>query len=149
MHSSMQAKNVSTDAAADLSAVIPEQQTIVIADQEIIVRQIRIGQLPAVLRAVQPIAHLLKQKGPLDLQSLFLLYADDCLTLLAVLAGKPRAWVDDVEIDDAIRLFSALLEANLDFFVRRVLPLLPQVMEQLRGKVDQLTAMAGPTASKP
>jgi len=134
--------------AAGISAVIPEYQSIVIADQEVIIRQIRIGQLPAVLRAVQPLSHMLMQAAPLDIKSMLMLYADDCLTLLQVLSGRPRDWVDALEVDDAIALFSALLEVNLDFFVRRVLPLLPQVMGQLRGKADQLSTMAGPIASK-
>ncbi|NDP58003.1 MAG: hypothetical protein GZ090_01410 [Oxalobacteraceae bacterium] len=135
-------------AAADISAVIPEYQSIFIAGQEVIIRQIRIGQLPAVLRAVQPLSHMLIQADALDIKSMLMLYADDCLTLLQVLAGRPREWVDALEVDDAITLFSALLEANLDFFARRVLPLLPQVMGQLRGKAEQLSTLAGPTASK-
>lgn len=139
----MNAKTVTTD----ISAVIPELKILVIAGVDVVIRQIKIGQLPAVLRAVQPLAHMLKQDGPLDLPNMFMLYADDCLTLLQALSGRPRDWVDVLEVDDAIKLFSALLEANLDFFVRRVLPLLPEVMGQLRGKVDQLSALAGPTAS--
>lgn len=134
--------------STDLSAVIPEQKPLTIAGKDVAIRQIKIGQLPAVLRAVQPLTHMLKQDGPFDLENMFMLYADDCLTLLQALSGRTRAWVDELEVDDAIKLFSALLEANLDFFVLRVLPLLPAVMGQLRVKAEQLTAMAGQTASK-
>lgn len=136
-----------TDAA--LAAVIPEIKTLTIAGEEVAIRQIKTGQLPAVLRAVQPLSHMLKQKGPFDLNGMFMLYTEDCLTLLQVLSGQSREWIDGLEIDDSIKLFSVLLEANLDFFVLRVLPLLPDAMAHLTGRLTQLTATIGPTASNP
>lgn len=132
----------------DISAVIPEYKTLTIAGGEVVIRQIKLGQIPAVLRAVQPITHMLKQDQPLDLQSMFMLYAGDCLTLLQVLSGKPADWINALDIDDGIRLFTSLLEVNIDFFVLRILPLLPEVMGQLRAKAEALTAQAGQTASK-
>lgn len=133
----------------DLAAVIPEPKSLSIAGEDVTITQIKIGRLPHVLRAVQPLTHMLKQDGPFDLKAMFMLYADDCLTLLAALSGRERGWIDDLEIDDAIRLLAALLEINLDFFVQRVLPLLPDMLATMRDKTGELQAIAGRKASSP
>ena len=132
----------------DVTTVIPTFKSIPIAGESLEVRTFKVGALPAVLLAVQPIAHMLMQKDkPLDLTSMFMLHADDCLNLLSALSGKPRVWVDGLEMDEAITLFSALFEVNLDFFVQRVLPLLPDVLEHLRTVMENLTAKATQIAS--
>lgn len=140
----------STTATDDLAAVIPPKKYLSIAGVDVEIVQIKIGRLPLVLRAVQPLRHMIvKQDGPFDMAGMFMLYADECLTLLAALSGQPREWIDALDIDDAIRLLSALLEVNMDFFVQRVLPLMPSLLRGLRAKTEQLRAMAGPTPSTP
>ena len=136
--------------ATDLTAVIPAPKLFTIAGEDLAIRQIKVGALPAALLAVQPIlSTLMQREKPLDLPRMFMRSTDDCLNLLSVMSGKPRTWVDDLEIDDAIQLFTPLLEANLDFFVQRVLPQLPEVLVYLRKVMESLTAKAGQIASKP
>jgi hypothetical protein len=134
----------------DLTAVIPAPKLLTIAGEDLAIRQIKVGALPAALLAVQPIlSTLMQREKPLDLPKMFIRSTDDCLNLLSVMSGKPRTWVDDLEIDDAIQLFTPLLEANLDFFVQRVLPQLPEVLVTLRKVMESLSAKAGQIASKP
>lgn len=144
------ATNVSTsEHASDLTAVVPEFRAFIIGGKEIPIRQINVGMLPAVLRAVQPLAGLLTKREQVDIKNLFLLYADECLTLIAALSGQPRTWVDSLEIDQAIELFATLLEVNLDFFTQKVLPQLTGAMQKLTQSANAnaaLTAALGRTA---
>ncbi|MDP1980474.1 hypothetical protein [Undibacterium sp.] len=137
----------------DLEKVIPADRTIIIAGADFPVRQFKIGRLPAVLKASQPLIHMItgQVKGEsLDVISLFVLYSEECLALLAVLADKPREWVDALEQDEAVDLLTGLLEVNLDFFVLRVLPRVKGALESLGEVIKnnaQLVRIAGQMAS--
>jgi len=139
---------VSTDQTPvnDLAQVFPKSKTIIINSADFIVAPFKVGRLPDVLAAVQPVTHmLLKLKSDseakdnadkkLDVSSMMMLYADDCLNLIAAMSGKGRQWVDDLNIDDACKLFGAQLEVNLDFLVNCVLP-------ELMGALENLTFLA-------
>ncbi|MFZ6872868.1 DUF6631 family protein [Undibacterium sp. Di27W] len=139
----------------DLSKVIPTVKTIIIAGESLPIQPFKVGRLPVVLTAVQPIAYVLMgnaETAKLDILNLVIAHTDDSLNLLAVLADKPRDWVDDLDLDDAVTLLSELLEVNLDFFVQRVLPRLLQAVGTLstavKSNAQALTAI-GQTASNP
>lgn len=139
----------------DLNKVIPTVKTIIIAGESLPILPFKVGRLPLVLTAIQPVAYVLMGQADgttLDILSLVIAHTDDSLNLLAVLADKPRAWVDDLGLDDAVTLLSELLEVNLDFFVQRVLPRLLQTVGTLaiavKSNAEALTAI-GQTASSP
>jgi hypothetical protein len=103
----------------DLQKVIPQKNVIVINGEEIHIQQFKIGKLPLVLDAVQPMAHMLLNRdknSPLDISSMLMLYSDDCLKLMAVLADRPRAWIDQLDIDDAVALLTMLIRGQSGFF---------------------------------
>jgi hypothetical protein len=129
--------------ASDLNVMIPLVQTLHVGGMDIPIRQIKLGSLPAVLRAVQPVAHLITEREKLDIPSIFMLYADECLTLISVLSGQPRAWVDQLETDEGITLFAALFEVNLDFFIQKVLPTVEGAVKQLAAKIQSTANLAG------
>lgn len=76
-------------------------------------------------------------------------HVDTVLDVVALLVNKPRAWVDELDINELIELFIALVEVNLDFFIQRLLPLLSEVAKEL--VVPYLARMrvvqSGPTPS--
>jgi len=128
----------------DLQKVIPQKNVIVINGEEIHIQQFKIGKLPLVLDAVQPMAHMLlnrDKKSPLDINSMLMLYSDDCLKLMSVLAERPRAWVDQLEIDEGVELLTLQLEVNLDFFVQRVLPKLIEALNKTNKKIKENTLL--------
>jgi hypothetical protein len=129
--------------ASDLNVMIPLVQSLHVGGMDIPIRQIKLGSLPAVLRAVQPVAHLITEREKLDIPSIFMLYADECLTLISVLSGQPRAWVDQLETDEGITLFAALFEVNLDFFIQKVLPTVEGAVKQLAAKIQSTANLAG------
>ncbi|MFZ6655665.1 hypothetical protein [Undibacterium sp. TJN19] len=111
--------------ADDLSQVIPTVETAIVAGETLEIKHFKIGRLPLVLLAVQPISHMLMNRVPgerLDVPSMFVTYSADCLQLLAILANRSREWVDELDPDEAVELFGRLLEVNLDFFIAKVLP---------------------------
>lgn len=142
--------HTTNDSARDLAAVIPSANIKNFAGVDIAIRQIKIGALPDVLLAIQPLAHMLTQADKLNIPSMFMLYAEDCLNLTVVLSGQPRSWVNDLELDEGIQLFTDLLEVNADFFIQKVLPQLVGALQRITHKVqlaNPLTATTGPTAS--
>lgn len=122
----------------DLTKVIPQTTSRTYNGITIQIAPFKIGKLQRVLSAVQPISHMLMNRQPdqqIDTGSLFLLYADDCLTLLEVLADQSREWVNELEQDEAFDLFSRLLEVNIDFFIRRVLPIMIDSLKRMVASV--------------
>lgn len=146
----------------DLTTVIPEPIVAKIKGETIEVRQIKVGQLPKAMRIAHPFYEQLKslkdealkaeKEGKpftygMDFYKLVMENADPVLEMVALLTGKPREWVDDLEVDELVALFSALVEVNLDFFIQRVLPSLSGLVT---GAAEQIkTAGAGLTPSKP
>ena len=148
-------KNTQENPLAALERMIPAVRHMQIGGQQIEIRPFKIGALPAVLRTVAPIMHLLTQSDKLDMATLFLMHADDCLELMAVLANQPRAWVNELESDQALALFTALLEVNIDFFIQNILPKVSSSVRSLTEKIQNGTPMPatqspmpGPIASK-
>lgn len=130
----------------DLETIQPTTESVVVGDKEITVRPVKVGQLPAFLRAVQPIIASLAassassppggqgsgdqladgaldlQLSELDLLSLFTEHADNLLEAVAIVSGQPREFLDELELDQAAQLAMAAWRVNQDFFARRVLP---------------------------
>lgn len=125
---------------SEIQAVIPQSDELTIAGEVIKIEAAKVGKLPQILQVIQPIAHLItnvKHDEKLDLSGLFMLYASDALALTAILADKPRTWVDSLNVDDALVLFTRLFEVNLDFFIDRVLPLVVDAMKKFANVVSQ------------
>ncbi len=125
---------------SDIQAVIPQTLEKIVAGEVIKIEAAKVGKLPRILQVIQPIAHLItnvKQGEKLDLSGLFMLYASDALELTSILADKPRAWIDSLNIDEALELFTELMEVNLDFFISRVLPLVMDAMRKFASVANQ------------
>ena len=107
--------------ANELDVLIPPLVELSIGGETLILAPLKVGQLPAFLRAVGPI--LQKLTAPeIDWLALLGMRGDDLLTALAIATGKPRAWVDELAADEAILLAAKVMEVNADFFTRMVLP---------------------------
>lgn len=59
--------------------------------------------------------------------------AIELLTAVSIAIGKPRAWVDELAADEAILLAAKVIEVNVDFFTRTVMP-------RLNGEMGGLIA---------
>jgi hypothetical protein len=134
---------------SDLSVLIPDPVVVMVKDESITVRQMKMKQLPKIMKVVAPYYGKLKEsqekakkdKGELDLLGIVMEYFDPVADTVAILVEKDREWVDDLDIDEMVRLLEVVIEVNVDFFIQKVLPSLSRLVKELGGvmKVPNLT----------
>lgn len=129
---------------SDLDKLVPQAVEISLAGDVVAIKPLKIGQMPAFLRAITPVMQQLGGNG-IDWLALFGEHGDDLLTAVSIAIGKPRAWVDALDADEAILVAAKVIEVNADFFTRTVMP---RLNEQMSGLFEQAsTATAGLTPS--
>ena len=118
--------------------VLPPVPTQVSAGGEMVeITPLRVGELPAFLRAVQPVASRLA--GDIDWITLFAEQGEAVLEVVALACRREKSWVAGLAVDDAIRLAEAAVEVNADFFIRRVAPELSRIAQALATRIAGLT----------
>lgn len=127
---------------SDLDKLVPQAFEITLAGEAVSVKPLKVGQMPAFLRAITPVMQQIGGDG-IDWLALFGERGDDLLTAVAIAIGKPRAWVDDLAADEAILLAAKVIEVNADFFTRTVMPKL----DGLFAQASTVAATAGSTLS--
>ena len=131
-------------AMSDLETLIPQAVELVIDGEPLAIRPLKVGQLPAFLRAITPVMQYLGGDS-IDWLALFGERGDDLLTAVSTAVNKPRAWVDELAADEAILLAAKVIEVNADFFTRTVMPRLDGLIA--RTGATAAMAMAGSTPS--
>jgi hypothetical protein len=114
---------------SDLDKLVPQAFEITLAGETVSVKPLKVGQMPAFLRAITPVMQQIGGDG-IDWLALFGERGDDLLAAVAIAIGKPRAWVDDLAADEAILLAAKVIEVNADFFTRTVMPKLDGLFAQ-------------------
>lgn len=127
---------------SDLDKLVPQACEITLAGETVSVKPLKVGQMPAFLRAITPVMQQISGEG-IDWLALFGQQGDDLLTAVSIAVGKPRAWVDDLAADEAILLAAKVIEVNADFFTRTVMPRL----DDLFAQANAVTAATGSTPS--
>jgi hypothetical protein len=128
---------------SDLETLIPPGVELVIGGEALTIKPLKVGQMPAFLRAIAPAIQELTSPE-IDWLRLFGERGDDLLSAIAIAVGRPRTWLDDLPADDAILLAAKVIEVNADFFTRTVIPKLGNVFAQLNRAP---LAVAGSTPS--
>lgn len=129
---------------SDLDKLVPQAVELSLAGDVVAIKPLKIGQMPAFLRAITPVMQQIGGNG-IDWLALFGEHGDDLLTAVSIAIGKPRAWVDALDADEAILVAAKVIEVNADFFTRTVMP---RLNEQMSGLFEQAsTATAGLTPS--
>jgi hypothetical protein len=118
------------------AALPPVASTIVIGGETIDLTPIRVGEIPAFARAVQPVAGFLLASP--DWVALISEHGDAVIDAVAIAIRRPREWVAGLEIDDAVHLASAVFEVNADFFIRRLLPSLTAAAARIEARMPGL-----------
>ena len=133
------------NAMSDLETLIPQAVELVIDGEPLAIKPLKVGQMPAFLRAITPVMQQIGGDG-IDWLTLFGERGDDLLTAVSIAVGKPRAWVDELAADEAILLAAKVIEVNADFFTRTVMPRLDGLIVQTSA-VAATAATAGSTPS--
>ncbi|MBS0595810.1 MAG: hypothetical protein JSR92_00370 [Proteobacteria bacterium] len=111
----------------DLDTLVPQGIELVIDGEPLVIKPLKVGQLPGFLRAISPVMQQISSTE-IDWLALFGERGDDLLSAIAIAVGKPRAWVDELAADEAILLAAKVIEVNADFFTRTVMPRLDGVL---------------------
>ena len=129
---------------SDMDKLVPQAVELSLGGDVVAIKPLKIGQMPAFLRAITPVMQQIGGNG-IDWLALFGEHGDDLLTAVSIAIGKPRAWVDALDADEAILVAAKVIEVNADFFTRTVMP---RLNEQMGGLFEQAsTATAGLTPS--
>ena len=108
----------------ELEVLFPDGKVVVANGESIIIKPFTFGQIPKVVGTVKKLAGVV-QGDQFDVLEAIEKGGDDLIALVAFVTGKPREWFDTVPTDEGVELLKAIFEVNLDFFAKRVRPLLP------------------------
>ena len=122
---------------SELDTMVPQGIELLIAGEPLLVKPLKVGQLPGFLRAISPVMQQMAS-SEIDWLALFGERGDDLLSAIAIAVAKPRAWVDELAADEAILLAAKVIEVNADFFTRTVMP-------RLNGEMGGLFASTNAT----
>ena len=132
-----------------LDELIPPQIEITIGGETLTITPIRAGKFPTFIRAIRPvIPHLVQE--PIDFLAMIDEGGEHLLDAVALALGKPRTFVDALDIADLIRGARAMIEVNVDFFIHRLLPEVTaatQSLAGLRGRISSSASSAPATAT--
>ena len=102
------------------AALPPVPVTLVIDGEALELTPLKVGELPAFARAVQPVAASLSASP--DWLALLAEHGEAVIEAVAIASRRPAEWVAGLGLDEAVRLAEAVFEVNADFFIQRVLP---------------------------
>lgn len=136
-------KPAPADRSDDLKTLLPESLTVDAGGQTFTIGPFTFGQLPGVLKHVGALIGAINGES-LDLSALSEAGGESIIALVMIATGKPREWFDALPADEGIALMQAVLEANEDFFSRRLLPRLTLFNQALDGlKLSATSSPAG------
>lgn len=122
----------------ELDALANAPLTVTVGGSARAITPIRVAELPAMLRACEPIFGLLAGG---DMAAALLHDADSVIAAIAIGARMPRAEIDALELDELVTLGGAVMQVNADFFARRLAPSFVAASQKVAA------ALAGSTPS--
>ena len=136
-----------------LEVIEPHSQVVNVGGREITISPIKVRELPAFLRAVEPIAGLLASN---DFIGAAIAHFDQLIDLTVIGARCDAEWLNDQTPDVLTTLAVAVMEVNSLFFVQRVMPTIVEALKRAGGMEGTVAAlmevlpvanMDGPTSS--
>lgn len=128
----------------DTFAALPPVPVFVeIAGEHIDLAPLKVGEVPAFARAVQPIAASLSASP--DWLALLAEHGEAVIEAVAIAARRPREWVMNLDLDEAVSLAEAVFGVNADFFIRRLLPSVTQAAARIGQTLESPTRGAMPS----
>jgi len=125
------------------AALPPVPVSVEIAGEHIDLTPLKVGEVPAFARAVQPIAASLSASP--DWLALMAEHGEAAIAAIAVATRRPVEWVAGLDLDEAVRLAEAVFGVNADFFIRRLLPSVTQAAARIGQTLESPTRGAMPS----
>ena len=127
------------------AALPPVPVTLVIGGERLELTPLKVGDLPAFARAVQPVAASLSASP--DWLALLAEHGEAVIDAVAIASRRPPEWVTNLALDDAVRLAEAVFEVNADFFIQRVLPSLTEAATRVSQSLGSRIPGAMPSSA--
>ena len=125
------------------AALPPVPLSIEIAGERIDLTPLKVGEVPAFARAVQPIAASLSASP--DWLALLAEHGEAVIAAIAIATRRPVDWVAGLDLDEAVRLAEAVFGVNADFFIRRLLPSVTQAAARIGQTLESPARGAMPS----
>ena len=125
------------------AALPPVPLSIEIAGERIDLTPLKVGEVPAFARAVQPIAVGLSASP--DWLALLAEHGEAVIAAIAIATRRPVDWVAGLDLDEAVRLAEAAFGVNADFFIRRLLPSVTQAAARIGQTLESPARGAMPS----
>jgi hypothetical protein len=127
------------------AALPPVPLSIEIAGERIDLTPLKVGEVPAFARAVQPIAAGLSASP--DWLALLAEHGEAVIATIAIATRRPVVWVAGLDLDEAVRLAEAVFGVNADFFIRRLLPSVTQAAARIGQTLESPTPGVTPSSA--
>ena len=127
------------------AALPPVPVSLVIGGECLELTPIRVGELPAFAKAVQPAAVGLSASP--DWLALMAEHGEAVIEAVAIASRRPVDWVAGLGLDEAVRLAEAVFEVNADFFIQRVLPSLTEAATRISQTLGPRNPGAMPSSA--
>jgi hypothetical protein len=128
------------DSALDeLAVLLPTPKTLDINGTVVDVSPLKLGEIVKVVKPLKVLKSYFKDGAAFQTVALDLLSSNDAekvLDVLAVLVRQPRAFIDDLGIDDAVTVLAAVIANNMDVFQKKVLPAIQILAEQTTASLS-------------
>lgn len=133
---------------SDLEKFVPAAVKLEVRGETLEVTPVRVKELPAFARAVHPLLpHIAPDsESQLSWADLMTLYSDSLIDAVALGIRKPRAWVEEMEVDELVAAVGAVATVNVDFFVRRLLPRVTETAAEVTKTLGQMRSTGSPGA---
>lgn len=125
------------------AALPPVPIYVEIAGERIDLSPLKVGEVPAFARAVQPIAASLSASP--DWLALLAEHGEAVIAAIAIATRRPVDWVAGLDLDEAVRLAEAVFGVNADFFIRRLLPSVTQAAARIGQTLESPARGAMPS----
>lgn len=125
------------------AALPPVPLSIEIAGEKIELTPLKVGEVPAFARAVQPIAASLSASP--NWLALLAEHGEAVIAAVAIATRRPVEWVAGLDLDEVVRLAEAVFGVNADFFIRRLLPSVTQAAVRIGQTLENPTRGAMPS----
>lgn len=131
------------DGFDELAALAPQPRRVSLAGRDFDLLPLRMRQLPAFARHVEPVLPLLM--GGRYIQ-LITDHSEAMLEAVAIATGADRTWLDDLYPDQFVELLTPVVEVNADFFGRRILPAVIGASVAIRQTLAMATSAGRPSS---
>jgi hypothetical protein len=133
--------------ASDIDVLFPGRD-VMAKGEAVKVLPLFFGQYPQAIKLLKPVATVLSESGiirlrpegvtadfsiaddwALKLPEIMIEGGEALIQFLAFAINKPRKWFDALPADEGLMLVKAVFSENADFFVKRIRPLLGQLVK--------------------